>query len=189
MTMIELMIAVAIMAVALSAMLSGLFTLSQAHQSGKEMAKVQQIAQVFAERVQGATWHTLGTRAQPWSWHRREGAAVGMPQPLREKAVNAADDLQALGLISDASGLADLRVHLEYVTMPALVDPTSGAWMVRTAKEWNARRSNAAFVMTQDPDAFDLREVEDAVIIRVLITWNSHEGVPRRHEISFSRRK
>lgn len=89
-TMVEVMIAVAIMATALSALVSTVYTLNQAHQGNKETAKAQEIAQVLIERLQGASWHALGRRMSTqsdlnaWSWHRRDGAAATEPRPLAE---------------------------------------------------------------------------------------------------------
>lgn len=188
-SLVEVMIAVAILATVLTAMAGNIFTLHKAHESTKELAKAQEIAQVLAERAQGATWHSLGQTAQPWSWHRRVGAAADRPQPMTDVAADPNNDLQSLGILSQPSGLADINVYLEYYLMGLFVDPTSSAWMVDSNAAWQARRSDPAFVMTQDPAAFDLTEVTDAIIMRVLVTWTSTVGGTRQHELVFARRK
>ncbi len=89
-TVLEVMIAVAVMATALSALVSTIFTLNVAHQGNKETAKAQEIAQLLIERVQGGSWHALGRQMSSqsdlnaWSWHRRDGAGVTEPVPLSE---------------------------------------------------------------------------------------------------------
>jgi len=188
-SLVEVMIAVAILAMVLTAMAGTIFTLNKSHAATKELAKAQEIAQALAERVQGATWHSLGTTSEPWSWHRRDGAAMPMPQPMTDQAPDANNDLQTLGIITEPSGLADSRVYLEYYLMAAFVDPTSSAWMVASRAAWQARRADPTFALTQDPAAMDLTEVTDAVIVRVLVTWTSTIGGTQRHEIIFARRK
>jgi prepilin-type N-terminal cleavage/methylation domain-containing protein len=187
-SLIEVMIAVAILATVLTAMAGNIFTLHQAHTATKELAKAQEIAQALAERVQGGAWHSLGQTSQPWSWHRREGAVAPLPQPMTNQG-DPDNDLQTLGIISGPSGLADAQVFLEYYLMAAFVDPTSSAWMVGSSAGWQARRADPTFVLTQDPAVMDLTEVTDAIIVRVLVTWTSSIGGTRRHEIMFARRK
>jgi prepilin-type N-terminal cleavage/methylation domain-containing protein len=188
-SLIEVMIAVAILATVLTAMAGNIFTLHKSHTATKELAKAQEIAQALAERVQGATWHSLGQTSEPWSWHRREGAAMPMPQPMTDRAVDPNNDLQGMGIIGEPSGIADSKVYLEYYLMSAFVDPTSAAWMVGTRAAWQARRADPAFALTQDPAAMYLTEVTDAVIVRVVVTWTSTIGGTQRHEIMFARRK
>jgi prepilin-type N-terminal cleavage/methylation domain-containing protein len=78
-TLVEIMIATAVMAVALFAAAGNLLSLSQAHAAQREDAAVQILANQIIERIMGATFAQLG-QAIPaniqadqnaWSWQRR----------------------------------------------------------------------------------------------------------------------
>jgi len=75
-SIIEVMIAVSILAVALMGLLSGISSLSTADASAKEATVVRQAAQDLCERLQGASWHLLGIPSEPWSWYRRANFPV-----------------------------------------------------------------------------------------------------------------
>ncbi len=192
MTIIEVMIGFAILAVALLAMLGNISTLDLAHRSAKQTASVQQMVQIMVERFQGATWFSLGQTAQPWSWHRREDPAAFNP-PLQDNAADPRHSLQAQGIIDGPSSLDQLAVYVEYYDMDLFqtIDPDNGTvvWNTNNGSQFRARRADATLRMAEDPTLINLTEVTDAIIIRVSATWRDVSGGARRHEITFARRK
>jgi type II secretory pathway pseudopilin PulG len=87
-SLIEVMIAIALLATIMTMLCGNLFTLSQAKILGQENAKVQALAQILVERIQGADFSTLGqydpnqTNLNAWSWHRRVTPLPGETAPL-----------------------------------------------------------------------------------------------------------
>jgi type II secretory pathway pseudopilin PulG len=150
--MIEVMIAMAVMAVALTAAAGNIVSLNQAHTAQREEAAVQVIANQLIERIMGANFAQLG-QAIPvnlqadqnaWSWQRRAtplpatiavaynqfdamGAALATPlnPPLGEYGAApqfATQDLVQLGIESQLSGISNLRVYVEYYSMNIMND-------------------------------------------------------------------
>lgn len=75
-TFIEVMIASGILAIALSALASSIYSLQNGKQLIKENRQAVAIAQAVIERIQGETWDTLGK--SPATWHRREAVTAGL---------------------------------------------------------------------------------------------------------------
>ncbi len=71
-SILEVLVATVILAVCLMTMFGTIVGLGKSHQAARETAKVQEVAQLMAERIQGASWHRLGVPEEPWSWFRRE---------------------------------------------------------------------------------------------------------------------
>ncbi|HYE04460.1 MAG TPA: hypothetical protein VEL07_02960 [Planctomycetota bacterium] len=185
-TLVEVMIALVVLVVAIGAMLSTIVGLDQAHRAAKETATAQRIAQVMVERFQGASWHSLGQTAQPWSWHRRDDAAALNP-PLTD-AGDPASSLQALGILDGPSGLAGLRVHVEYYAME-LFQNGDAAWMVADGRQFRTRLADASLRLEQDHAVINLREQSDAIVVRIVLRWDDNVGGTRRHELTFARRR
>ncbi len=85
-TIMEVMVSMVILAIVMSAVISGLYSTNMAHRANREMAKVREIAQVMAERIMGAAWGNLGRKmaipgSNGWSWHRRASPAFGATAP------------------------------------------------------------------------------------------------------------
>jgi len=180
-TLLEVMIVVAIMSTCLAAMIGQIYTLNQAQQATRQMARVQELAQVMAERIQGAAWVRLGTTSEPWSWHRRDDPAAANP-PLSEFAADPNHNLATLGLIQERSGLANVRVHLEYYRNTILLGVTDN-------RTWATNRAVAFHRLLEDPAAFDLRNELNDIIIRVVVRWDPTPGSSQQHEIVLSRRQ
>ena len=174
-SLLEVMIAVAIMSGCLAIMVGQVYTLDKAQQATRQLARVQEIAQVMAERVLGAPWTELGTTTQRWSWHRRDDPAALNP-PLTEA------DLETLGLLQGRSGLANLRVHVEYFSNTVLLNVDSN-------RAWTANRAIPANRLTEDPATFNLRNQLNDIVIRIVIRWEASPGADQRHEIMLSRRQ
>lgn len=215
MSMLEIMIAVAILATALSIMLGTIFTMHQSRASLDEEIKVQAIAQTLVERLQGARWEDLGRdistypARNAWSWHRRatkqlvHAAAADFPRPLRDQAAIKEHDLIATGVLNELSGIPGLQVYLEYYQM-AVMDQVSQS--LRDNPKLDPRRvwtnlvgnpqagtgpisSDASIYLPEDPTVFDLSALEPAVIMRVLVRWQPSIGGVRWHELVVARRK
>ncbi len=186
-TLVEVMIALVVLVVAIGAMLSTIVNLDHAHRAAKETATAQRLAQVMVERFQGASWHSLGQTAQPWSWHRRDDAAALNP-PLTDDNADPASSLQALGILDGSSGLAGLRVYVEYYAME-LFQNGDATWMVTDGRQFRARLTDASLQLEQDRTVINLREQSDAIIIRIVLRWDDNIGGVRRHELTFARRR
>ncbi len=186
-TLVEVMIALVVLVVAIGAMLSTIVNLDHAHRAAKETATAQRLAQVMVERFQGASWHSLGQTAQPWSWHRRDDGAALNP-PLTDDDADPASSLPALGILDGPSGLAGLRVYVEYYTM-GLFQNGDATWMVANGRQFRARLSDASLQLEQDKTVINLREQSDAIIIRIVLRWDDNVGGVRRHELTFARRR
>jgi len=137
-TLVEVMIAMALLAITLSAIAANLFSLNGAHTSNREEAKVREISQLLGERLMGASWDTLGTSVSGqiglngWSWHRRATSNPNVPNspiyeclqenpsPTASETDPDSRDLLKLGLISGPTGIRGLRVYLEYYQMTIL---------------------------------------------------------------------
>lgn len=187
-TLLEVMIVVAILTTGLAFMIGQVYTLNKAQQATRQLARVQELTQVMAERLQGAAWIRLGTSGEPWSWHRRDDAAALNP-PLTETAMlsdgvtpDPNHNLIALGLLDTRSGLDNLRVHVEYYRNTVLQG-------VDSRRTWDTSRTNPFHQMAQDPVQFDLRNVLNDIIIRVVVRWNSSSGGQQQHELVLSRRQ
>ena len=190
MTLLEVMVALAILSFAVIAMMGNIATLDRAHRAAKETAVAQQLAQVLAERFQGATWHTLGQGAEHWSYHRRQRAGAGNPPLSETDATTVAgvrvNNLEGLGLLTAPSGLRDLKVYVEYYAM-GLCQDAGGAWQIAAGPAFRARLADPTWWLPET--ALDLRDVADAVVIRLRVTWSDRDGGARRHELVFARRK
>ncbi len=230
-SLLEVMIAIVILASALSVAIGTIFTLHQGRAALEEELKAQAIAQVMVERLQGASWDSLGKYmdAVPghnaWSWHRRATKQLvftpsmdpTVTPPMQEKAKRPEDDLIALGILSSPSGVRNLKVYLEYYQM-RLVERVNELMAAEDkagdSEEVKAKKRNPGLIwreavgdpiqgkvptadlgtddeiyLPDDPNALNLSEVKSAVLMRVLISWESAVGGIRWHEVVVSRRK
>jgi len=150
-SLLEVVIAMAIMSVALFAAAGNIMSLNQAHAAQREEAAVQVIANQIIERIMGATFAQLGQSIAPtiqadqnaWSWQRRAtplpaAAAIAFGQvtggiawttpvnpPMAEygsAAQYATQDLVQLGIEGSQSGISNLRVYVEYYSMNIMND-------------------------------------------------------------------
>lgn len=117
MTLVEVTVAIALMAVALTTFVQVTGQQDLMRQMSKERQVATEIASSLAERIQTADWATLGTR--PWSYGRY---ANGDGHPaMTERATAANDDIRQLGLVVNGIGLVatgglpeNIHVYLEW---------------------------------------------------------------------------
>jgi len=222
-SLLEVMIAIAILATALSVAIGTIYTLHQGRAALDEELKAQAIAQVMVERLQGASWDSLGKYIDDvpghnaWSWHRRATKQLvflpsmdpNVTPPMQEKALRPDDDLIALGILSAPSGVRNLKVYLEYyqiklvesVNERMIADATLDArriWWdavgdpIQGKTPTNDLGTDVEIYLPEDPNVFNLRNlrsVNDPVLMRILINWESSVGGTRWHEVVVSRRK
>lgn len=192
-SLLEVMIALAILATVLASIAGGIVSLTSAKRSASEETEVSDLMRRWSERIIGGDWEWLGRdRSEDplngaWSWQRPETEpplALGEYPPLREgvkeKHNNAA--IQVLG--TEQSGLTDLRLYLEYyqpIALELCFTPVNGAAARST---WADTRN--AYRLTPP---IDLRKQIDAVVVRLSATWSAANGGTRRRELVFARVK
>ncbi len=193
------MIAVAILGFALITMLGNIGTLNGAHQFNQETAKAQEIAQILAERIHGAKFSLLGTIDHPWSWQRRTDAPAAHPpltetdlttglaaypvvyagaptyvHNLRVLPVPATPSARGIGLVREATGLANLRVFLEYYRPSVTSTPAT----------WAARAPFRYVDLATASSPIDDR----TIVVRIVVRWSTRvDGVARSYEMVMAR--
>jgi prepilin-type N-terminal cleavage/methylation domain-containing protein len=190
-SLLEVMIALAVLATVLSSVGGGIFVLSSARRVAEEESTVHALLRSWSERLIGADWEWLGREHLDdplhgaWSWQRPETTAALAPgdhPPLREKAPELSGDATRQLLDDQPSGLEDLRCHLEYYRPTALelcFAPFDGS---DAHVLWDEVRP--AYRLTPP---IDLRQHLDAVVIRLSAMWRAHDGGQRRQDLVFVR--
>ena len=102
------------------------------------------------------------------------------------------------GLLSQRSGIKDLKVYLEYynqdVMLVALLNSTEPhkTWRTITDASGSSGADNS-LVYSDDLDgegALDLSAVKDeAILIRMVVTWSARDGGKRTRELTMARRQ
>ncbi len=219
-SILEVMIAIAILTTALAAIIGVIYTLHQSRTALDEEIKAQAIAQIMVERLQGARWDDLGKdvaeypNRNAWSWHRRATnqlayvSATGAPvvPPMTERAARDVDDLIKLGILTEPSGMNDLRVYLEYYQM-SLIDSINETLLSASTKNsrqvWLEAVGNPQLnvspsgptatdrnvFLPEDPSEINIGQVDGAIMMRVIISWSSVVGGTHWHEVVVARRK
>ena len=217
-SMLEVMIAVAILASALSMVGGVMYTMHQGRAAVDEEIKVQAIAQIMTERLQGARWDDLGRKLvdapgqNAWSWHRRATTQTAYADtmvvpPMQEKAAAETNDLVKLGILSEPSGVSGLKIYVEYYQMKLVesvanllaanskLDPRK-VWMAAVGDPVRAKspteptiKDDREIFLPEDPSVLNLSAMDPAVVMRVLISWESAVGGTRWHEVVIARRK
>jgi prepilin-type N-terminal cleavage/methylation domain-containing protein len=199
-SLLEVMIAMAVLATVLASVIASIYTLHTVQVQEKENARVQELGRLMVERIMGASWATLGgvdindPNQGAWSWHRREPydgqPAEPVLQPLREGAnVPADQNLLTLNLLSGPSQLQDLRVYLDYYqgkVLDAVLTVQAGQNPVQVWKTERENHDNR--IMAEDPIAFtDALQNESTLVCRIVIKWTAYRGGERQHQVLFAR--
>ena len=218
-SLIEVIVSVAILATAISALLGNIYALNMRNQQNIETTRVRDICHQFAERLQGVNWNQIGADTLPWTWarigpvdanvHDPDGEpdeASDIPGgfqeynlPLHENAADIEDELLS-STVTDANGVT---------TVYGLIDEPSG---VEDLRIWLEYRRMADFTGANTPEAwrtamadpdtlvdvqsresigrgFDPTNYNEALIVRIVARWTSITGDRRHYEVTFSRRR
>ena len=192
-SLLEVMIALAILATVLASIAGGIVSLTSAKRSASEETAVSDLMRRWSERIIGGDWEWLGRdRSEDplngaWSWQRPETEsplAQGDYPPLREGVKEQHNNAAIQVLGTEQSGLTDLRLYLEYyqpIALELCFTPVDGAAARST---WADTRN--AYRLTPP---IDLRKQIDAVVVRLSATWSAANGGTRRRELVFARVK
>lgn len=199
-TLVEVMIAVAVLTVGMFGVLSMIPILSKTRDSALELVTARQLAATIAERIQGSAWKELGgTTTQTtgafnvnaWSLPRYRDTAVPVNPPLTENDPDPNNSLISCAILSQRTGVPDLKVYLEYYDavrsgLINAVDRTSWYAGLKPANRWLLSGKNADF-----SDALESPSGETpTAIIRIIITWHEQNGIAQNsHEIFVSRKE
>jgi hypothetical protein len=182
--LLELMIAICVLTVGITGILGLIPTLSSARTMSLEMATVRQIASSIAERIQSSAWTDLGGQGtgNEWSKPRYQDTTTPVNPPLTDLAALPANDLIQTGILAQLSGVADLKVYLEYYNgnfMSSATDRTT----------WYAQIQGAAGVANRYTTFATPDNSTPPVVVRILLTWRESAGIPSMsHELFIARR-
>jgi len=128
-TLVEIMIALVILAVGALGILTHISTLSAMHTAAKEQAVVNQLVQAMGERLVGAPWTDLGM--QPWAYSRPDITAPDtalLDYPPLFDSTNPIDTngFRGAGLVSadtvvlsiQGSQIIKPKMYIEYYACP-----------------------------------------------------------------------
>ena len=166
------------------------------------------------ETVNGTT---ISYKKGAWSWHRREPRWTGpssarvpltplpVNNPLREDPMSGQttladdDNLVAVGLLKEKTGIENLSVFVEYFRSTLIEDVFNATTGQAPSNKWRqyapAGISDETVqiiddnIYPQSKDVMNLRNDAKAIIVRIVVTWKSTIGGERRHELAFARRK
>lgn len=135
-------------------------------------------------------------RRGAWSWHRRRKplSATALPPLSEDPAVAAEHHLQKVGLIRQPTGIRNLKLYVEYYTSDLLTQVFTASGVNGPFDEWEKQSSAAtgadlSYILSEDPETFDLSKERRALVVRLLVTWTSSAGGERQHQLVFARRK
>lgn len=128
MSLLEVMIAMSVLAVGLLASISGFATLDKSRRMAKDSVVATALVNAIADRFQGVRYDVIGSATNaPWSLERTEpGTSVAAPlnQPLVDDSNSlhfstnggtpATRGLQTLGVYPTSTGLENLCIYVEY---------------------------------------------------------------------------
>ena len=188
-TLIEVMIAVAVMTVGMFGVLSMIPTLSSARDTALQMVIARQVADSVAERIQGTAWGELGGNRSTqvsgafnynaWSLPRYTTNSIN--PPMTEDATDPNNNLLSNGVLAQLTGVPNLKVYLEYYTgaiMTSATDRTS--WYAAITGSTGIGNRMTTFTTNG----------YNSVVVRVLITWKEQNGVPiNTHELFIARKQ
>lgn len=109
-SLIEVVIAMAILAIALSTLGGSIFSLNQSTKTIKENRRAVEVAQKVMERIQAEPWNKLGQ--YPATWHRREAVTAGLKYVDELTAIDD-DEFMHRPLVDEPSG-KNLYEYLRY---------------------------------------------------------------------------
>lgn len=187
-SLIEVMIALAILAVAISGVMGHFVTVDRARDFSEQQSRGQSIAQAILNRISGENLQYLGDSANAragWSKARYKDLA---DTPLTDNGTAVgSNSLQEVGkeILGAPSRLANLKVYIEYYRGQQSVDPSTGsAALLPGVMDDVSNTSVAAFQanfnypiwrggrrLTASPLPYLQVPVDTCVVIRILVLW------------------
>ena len=201
--MIEVMIALTILAIAITAILSNYHVLNTVRQDTAARGAVSELGRAILDRITAGDMRALGVLspagsgvAQPWSLMRSEDLPLLRP-PMTQGAADPANDLVALGLIPGPMPVTDLQVFIEYFRGVNVIDLTTGIVQLSGVLDENYLERGDFREAFTDPDWRTARRLagnappivqvadDDPIVIRVILTW----GINQRLEFFTTKRR
>ena len=185
MSLVEVIIAAAILAIILSGVLGSYGSLVQGGQNLRQDQQVHNIQLMMAERLREVPWDELGTAAAPWSLQRQVGTDTFMTDDasIGDSASNLAitadrrilqitDTATNLGVLDAPTGIEGLEVYVEYYRAvtdgsgnEGVMDESTG--LFQTAADYTTANL-APFLLGGIPSSVD----EGIVVWRLVISWD-----------------
>ncbi len=168
-TLIEVMIAMAVMAIAVSAIFSSLFTIDSLRTSSLARAMQTIAINNMVNLIEGTNWDELGRAQRPWSLSRIMGGGSQTLPPL------TLSDFLGLNLVASEHGLfigakaADastgyLRFYIEYYRSTANLDAAYNSIASQPGLIDTPSSSPAGFAQNFAANAATCRIVPDPII-------------------------
>jgi prepilin-type N-terminal cleavage/methylation domain-containing protein len=192
-SLIEVMIALTVLAIALTAILGNYLTLNQTRTDTNDRGAVAEIGRSILDRLIACDMRALGLAtatsggvAQPWSVPRYEGDTAPNPGPMRLDGP-AADNPVDLGLLPSKVTIPNLAIYIEYYRGLERISPVDGTTQPGvmddpglTSRETfeqlfqSSTWRNERKLSTSEPPIMQVDD-EQPVVIRVIITWGNKQ--------------
>jgi prepilin-type N-terminal cleavage/methylation domain-containing protein len=196
-SLIEIMIAMSVLALASTGILSYFSTLYEMRRTNDSLSQIQALAMEITERISAADAQRLGSPTEaPWSQARFEDAVSGDRPPLTEKATSTDDSLVGSRLMAQTSGLPALRIYVEYYRGLTRTNPATGVVEpgvmddgLSNAQDFNDRFRDPTFRAARrlDPTALPYLQIPENTpfIIRIIFIYDDE----RRFECYSAKRR
>jgi hypothetical protein len=171
------MIAMSIMAVALSSIAAGLLATFNVNEGAKDRAKAQQLARILFERLQGCAWSDLMGTGVTWAALRPMSTpshSLGSPTPPMQ-AISGPNGFAQNGLLDVASGLRSPKLYLDYFTQA----PLDAGMAATSIAQWKASYITTANRLLSAPSATTGTDT-DAIVIRITVTYEDRNSTPSK---------
>lgn len=198
-SMIEVMVAVAILATVMTILASNLYTLNNVRINMKERAVAREIARLMSERIQSENFSQLGTSNTTlgWSWHRRltpiPGSAVAVNPPLTEDAALPENNLINQGLLQQRSEIRDLSVFLEYyrntTLMQAMVTAADPATTWREISNSTGTYASSHAFILPETNPLGGSANDPFIMMRIIVRWSAHIGGTQQLELVVAKKQ
>jgi prepilin-type N-terminal cleavage/methylation domain-containing protein len=196
-TLVEVMIAVAVMCIGMFGVLSMIPTLSKTREGALDLVTIRQMATTVAERIQGTAWKDLaGSRVDQtsgtfnynaWSLPRYRDATTPVNPPLTETATDPNHNLITAGIIKGRSGIPDVKIYLEYYN-GNIIGAASTRAQFYAAITGTTGVNNRMLSFADDTDTS--ASGTPSTMVRIIITWREQNGTPTgTHEIFVARKQ
>ncbi len=182
-SMIEVMVAVAVVAIGLMALLEGIATQKVARDGVRDSQRVAALLTALNERLISQEWRTLGTSwSAPTQFDMTNPLAGGIP----ERDPNRSDgDLLKHGLLVQPTGLQNLRVYIEYYRAETkfgggrgLLDNDTGSYVSNRPRQFANEleaRTGLPTRLIQAERFINPTSIEsgEPLAIRVVVAWRA----------------